>query len=392
MKRWMALVAAVLMQNCLGVVYAWSTFVPALKSEYGVNEGAAGLSFGICIAVFTVVMLAGGNLQQKYGPRRIGVLAGLLFLAGYWTGARSGGNLTLLLAGPGFLAGAGIGLGYVCPLATGIKWFPHHKGLVTGLITAGFGLGSVFFARIGLHLLEAGFGVLEVFQRIALVAGGLIMLSSLFLFTPPHSNAPLESGSGLLLRQVLRSRHFLFLFSAIFCGTFGGLVIIGNLKPLGISIGLNSGQATAAVMLFAITNAAGRILWGLFYDWRGSRVITLCMLLFLIGAAGMTLFQSGPAFYPSVAVIAFAFGGCFVLFAARVVDLFGAWRFSEIYPFVFLGYGIAGLVGAPVGGWLLHFSGGPALPAFAVMGAGLIAAGIVWTDRRYHDALEIPAA
>jgi OFA family oxalate/formate antiporter-like MFS transporter len=189
MKRWLVLGASILMQSCLGVVYAWSTFVPALSREHGVHPGHDGLIFGVCIASFTVSMVFGGILQQKYGPRRIGAAGGVLFLAGYLGGSFSGGSYPLLLAGFGVVAGAGIGFGYVCPLATSVKWFPMHKGLITGLTVAGFGLGSVFFSKAGLIWLEKGMPVLDVLRGIGLFIGAAVVLASCFLFEPANPDS-----------------------------------------------------------------------------------------------------------------------------------------------------------------------------------------------------------
>ncbi len=368
MKRYLVLIACLVIQSCLGVVYAWSTFVPALKQEYGIHEGHSGLIFGTCIATFTVIMVFGGILQQKYGPRKICAAGGLLFLTGYVTGSFSGGNFTVIFTGLGLLAGAGIGLGYVCPLATGIKWFPSHKGFITGLAVAGFGLGAVFFSKTGQHMLDQGHSVLTVFRNIGLIAGGIVILASTLLFLPDRTKQKPSGEQGdLPLRAILKQTEFKTLFWMIFCGTFGGLLIIGNLKPIGLSVGLPVAKATFSVMLFAVGNAAGRVLWGLLYDRIGSVVIIWCMLLLAVGAGWMTLFHDPGSFYISTVVIAFAFGGCFVLFAAQVAASFGAHRLGEIYPFVFLGYGIAALIGPATGGWLIHRSGSPALATGCVV-------------------------
>jgi OFA family oxalate/formate antiporter-like MFS transporter len=367
MKRWIALAASILMQTCLGMVYAWSTFVPALEREHGVTPGRAGLIFGVCIASFTVSMVFGGILQQKHGPRIVGMTGGALFLAGYLTGAASGGNYIVTLSGFGLLAGAGIGFAYVCPLATGIKWFPKHKGLITGLAVAGFGLGGMFFAKAGQHLLDAGRPVLNILGQIGWTVGITVILSSLLLFVPGPVSTANAAPETHTLSVVLRQKKFRALFWQMFCGTFGGLLIIGNLKPIGMSEGMASDAAVRAVMLFALGNASGRILWGLWYDRFGGRVITACMLLLGAGAAFMGTVTTPWGFYTSTLISAFAFGGCFVLFAARTADEFGPHRISEIYPFVFLGYGIAGLAGPPVGGWMLARSGAPLLPCMAVV-------------------------
>lgn len=375
MKRWVSLIAAVCMQTCLGVVYSWSTFVPALSQEHGVHPGIAGLIFGVCIASFTVSMIFGGTLQQKVGPRWVGATGGLLFLTGYLGGSLSGGNVPLLLAGFGVVAGVGIGFGYVCPLAISIRWFPKHKGLITGITVAGFGLGAVFFSKAGLFWLEKGFPVLTILRGIGCFTGATVILMSFLLFLPEQKNQmPLKRVSEVPLGEILKLREFRFLFFMIFCGTFGGLLIIGNLKSIGLSIGLSAEHATFPITLFAIGNASGRILWGIIYDGLGARIISWCMLLLAVGAGLMGLSGSLPAYYLSAVLIAFSYGGFFVFIAARVADSFGAHRIGEIYPFVFLGYGIAGLIGPASGGWLLHVSGSRVAATACVVAVALIGA------------------
>ncbi len=381
MKRWIALVASIVMQTCLGMIYAWSTFAPALQREHGITPAHSGLIFGVCIASFTVSMILGGLLQQKYGPRRIGITGGILFLTGYLIGASSGASFSLMLAGFGLVAGAGIGFAYVCPLATGVKWFPRQKGLITGLAVAGFGLGGVFFAKAGQHMLDMQAPVLAILERIGQIVGITVVACSVFLFVPGRNGlAHTASPTPQKLRHIFKQRRFQVLCWQMFCGTFGGLLIIGNLKPIGLSIGLTPETATLAVMLFAVGNATGRVLWGFWYDRFGPAMVTACMLLLAGGAMVMGVFRLQAVFYVAAIMTALAFGGCFVLFAARVADEFGADRISDIYPFVFLGYGIAGLAGPPAGGWILAQSGSPLFPSLAVI--VLAAAGAATSLRR----------
>ena len=368
MKRWIALFASIIMQSCLGMVYAWSAFVPALEREHQITAARSGLVFGVCIASFTVSMVFGGQLQKKYGPRIVGLIGGLIFFLGYLTGALSNGSYAMILGGFGLLAGMGIGFAYVCPLVTGVKWFPHHKGLITGLTVAGFGLGGVFFAKAAQHMLNNGMPILSIMGRVGDIVGLTVMLCSAFLFVPYKAG---ENSSAIIdnhnLREIFKERQFQFLFSEMFCGTFGGLLIIGNLKSLGISKGFVPEAATLAVMLFAAGNAAGRVTWGAVYDRIGKRIIVGCMLLLALGAVVMGFLTDKVSFYCATLIVAFAFGGYFVLYAARVADVFGVGRLSDVYPFVFLGYGIAGLAGPPVGGWLLHITESAFLPCIAVI-------------------------
>lgn len=383
MKKWIALIASVVMQTCLGSVYAWSTFVPALQSEHGVSSGRAGLIFGVCIASFTISMVYAGILQQRHGPRIVGMIGGCLFLLGYVLGSSFGDSYGMMLLGFGLLAGAGIGFAYVCPLTTGVKWFPERKGFITGLAVAGFGLGGVFFAKAGHQMLDGGMPVLDLLRFVGGIVGVCAFVCSGFLFVPERPQGSVSSIPRRNFRffEILKQRRFHSLFLQMFCGTFGGLLIIGNLKPIGISGGLTPKTATVAVMLFAVGNAAGRVSWGICYDRFGRNTVTACMGLLAISGVMMGIAANPWMLYSAAIIIGFSFGGCFVLFAARTADTFGTDRLSEIYPLVFLGYGIAGLAGPPFGGWLLHQADSPLLPCMAVCFLAF-AGGVISLERK----------
>lgn len=379
MKRWLVLAASISAQCCLGVVYAWSTFVPALEVEYGISKAQASMIFGICIACFTVSMIFAGMLQQKHGPRIIAAIGGSILGLGYIFGAASGGEFAKLLIGLGVLAGIGIGFGYVCPLATAVKWFPEKKGLVTGLSVAGFGFGAVIFSKAGEHFLSAGVPVLDIIRWTGIVIGGVVVVSSFFLFVPEESGSKEKKGVKqekdlIPFGTLLKNGELWILLAAMFCGTFGGLLIVGNLKPIGMSIGLAPDKAALGVALFAIGNSAGRVIWGGLFDKMGVRSISICLFL-LAASAILTIKISGaPFFFSSIMLAAFAFGGCFVLFAAQVASSFGTHRVGQVYPLVFLSYGLAGLLGPPTGGWLLEKYSGPmhgniAVAVIALLGA-----------------------
>ena len=121
-NRWLILLAGTIIQTILGGIYAWSFFAPELMDTYGLSRGQSGVIFGLCIAVFTVTMIAGGRLLFARGPRLPACLGAALFGAGYLVASASSGNFWLLLVGIGILSGAGIGFGYVCPLTVGMQW------------------------------------------------------------------------------------------------------------------------------------------------------------------------------------------------------------------------------------------------------------------------------
>ena len=146
--RYIILIASVVIQICLGGIYAWSELVPALEETVGLSIAQTQIIFGCLFGVFTVSMVLAGKLLYRFGPRVLAGVAGLFFGAGYLVASYSGGSFPLMLLGISLLAGIGTGTGYVCPLTTCMKWFPNHRGLVTGISMAGFGGGAVLLSAL----------------------------------------------------------------------------------------------------------------------------------------------------------------------------------------------------------------------------------------------------
>ncbi len=181
-KRLLVLPAAVLIHMCLGGVYAWSAFVPSLRTDHGLSASQAQCIFGLTIATFSVAMVLAGRLLTRWGPRCVGLLGGVLFACGHMIAASSDGCVLRLQMGFGLVGGASIGCGYVAALTTGVLWFPKHKGLVTGVVVAGFGLGTAILSMLATAWLEDGWTVLRIFRTIGYAYGAVVCLSSLLLF------------------------------------------------------------------------------------------------------------------------------------------------------------------------------------------------------------------
>jgi MFS transporter, OFA family, oxalate/formate antiporter len=370
-KRLFVLPAVVLVQSCLGGLYAWSAFAPALQKDFGYTAGQTQLIFGLSVAAFTLSMVFAGRLLQPWGARRVAFLSGLLFAAGYLTSAVSAGKFLYVLAGSGLLVGTSIGFGYVASLTTAIQWYPTHKGLVAGAAVAGFGAGAILLSSLIAALLHDGFTVQDLLLVVGFGYGAVICSGAVFLFRPPSAPAPLKH---VPLNLLLQDRLFRKLATGIFCGTFAGLLVIGNLKPLAMDCGVSSSTATAAISFFAVGNAAGRLAWGWFFDHFGYPVIP-ASLLFLCGALTLLLVaRFEPSIFSVCALgVGFGFGACFVLYAAQVALRYGADHVASIYPLIFIANGVAGLTGPPMGGFLYDVTGSYAWPlvaAIAVLALG----------------------
>lgn len=354
MKKYIVLLFSIISQSCLGGIYAWSVFVAPLQAEHSISKTQAGLVFGVCIASFTLSMLVAGRLLQNIAPRFIGMTGGLLFASGYVIGSFSSGNFTALLLGVGIIAGVGIGFSYICPLSVCINWFPNRKGLVTGIIVAGFGCGAVAYVKIADFMLASGFPVLDALRWTGLGSGAIVAVSSMFFMFPEKYMKDKFAGTEFSLLKTLRNKKFKIMFLGMFCGTFGGLLLVGNLKPIGIILGLSPERASLAVIVFSIGNTIGRIFWGVLFDRLGSLTIALCLMILGLSAAAIGFTGGSFFFYVNIILMSFAFGGCFVLFAAQTAVSFGITHVGLVYPFVFLAYGLAGIVGPPAGGWILE--------------------------------------
>ncbi|OGV47489.1 MAG: hypothetical protein A2X46_14305 [Lentisphaerae bacterium GWF2_57_35] len=382
-KRWPALAAAVIMQTCLGGIYAWSVFVPPLSAAFGYTAGQTQLVFGLAIACFTITMVLAGRLLLRWGPRRTALLGSLLFACGHLLAAMSQGHYLLLLGGIGLLGGASLGFGYVAALAIGIQWFPRHKGLVTGVAVAGFGAGAIVLSTFTSFCLHRGWPVLDIIRAIGWSYGVLTALSALLLFTPPPAidHRPHSATSASLLGD----RVFRALVGGMFCGTFAGLLVIGNLKPIGLNGGLTATTAAMAISFFALGNAVGRISWGWISDRVGYVAIPFS-LVFLCGTLGLLLGARFIAltFWTVAFLMGFGFGSCFVLYAAQTASRYGVSEVAKIYPLVFLAYGAAGLAGPPLGGHLFDLTRNYTWSILA--GMVMLLLGAVWTWRVRHAA------
>lgn len=380
MKKWSVLAGSLLMLVCLGGIYAWSAFVPPLR-EFGLSAAQTQLIFGVSILSFTVIMLGAGRLQERVGPRPVAALGGVLFAAGYLVAAHSAGRFAPLLAGVGVLAGAGVGCAYVCALATGMKWFPHHRGLITGVTVAAFGLGAIVLANAATALMGRGVGVLTVFEWVGWICGAAVLAGALLLDVPPQFRAA-PAVRGIPLARLLQDRNCWVLSMGIFGGTFAGLLVIGNLKPIALAAGADPSWAVHAISGFAVGNALGRVVWGHLVDRLG-RIAIPISLLFLSGAVlALTIPALGGSLPGVAALVGFGYGACFVLYPAQVATRYGVAQVGHIYPLIFLLYGVAGLT-APLVGGLFHDLWGTYVPAIFAAGSltALCAAGCWLLDR-----------
>jgi len=360
MKKWIILFSGVILQTILGGIYAWSEFAVPLVEDYGLTRQQTGQIFGLTIAVFALSMNPAARLLHRFGPRLTASLGVFLYTCGYFLASRADGNFSLLLVSFGILMGSGIGFGYVCPLTVNMKWFPEKKGLVTGIAVGGFGAGAILISNLAQYLMHHhGYNLSQIFMFLALYPGAIAMLAVQTFSSPSDCSTKIKEQKKISFKSTLLSPEFLLILLGMFSGTFAGLLIIGNLKPMMLAAGLEEAIATLCISVFAAGNITGRVLWGQISDRLSPWKTILAAKLIFIFAITLLMMTGSDSALVLVACfsVGLGFGSCFVIYAAAVADLYGVKLFGKLYPLVFAAYGLAALTGPQTGGWLADFSG-----------------------------------
>jgi MFS transporter, OFA family, oxalate/formate antiporter len=167
-NRWLLAGAGVLMQVALGAVYAWSVFRDPLIKACGWSISEVTFTFSIAILVLGFAAFLGGLWMSRVGPRVVGITAGFCYGLGVSLASLSAGRIWVLYLTYGVLGGLGLGLAYIVPIATLVKWFPDRRGFITGLAVAGFGGGALLTAPVAASLIQQ-VGVLSTFAILGII-------------------------------------------------------------------------------------------------------------------------------------------------------------------------------------------------------------------------------
>ncbi|MZP29155.1 MFS transporter [Heliobacterium undosum] len=388
-SRWLVVVGALLIQLCLGAVYAWSLFNQPLIERYGWDREGVVLTFSITIATFAFATIWAGRLQDRIGPRWVATAGGLLLGIGVMLTSTADSLMELYLY-YGLIGGFGIGTAYVCPLITCVKWFPEKRGLISGIVVGGFGAGGVIFKPVIMRLMAA-YGVNETFFYLGLIYMAAVVAGAQWLRLPPkgygeaavggekqlepHGEKPVSLPNDVTPGEMLRSRQFYLMWVLYLFGCVAGLMVISMAVNIGTGLaGLDLASASNAVIVIALFNAAGRVSWGALSDRMG-RKQTLA-LMYLLTAGGMFYLGMAPVgavgFFVVISLIGFCFGGFLALFPSKTADYFGTTHLGMNYGLVYQAYGLAALVGPVMGTDL------PMRTAFLIAG-GLSASAVAGT-------------
>jgi MFS family permease len=430
-NRWLVPPAALAIHLCIGMAYGFSVFWLPLSRALGVNKAVAcPPDIGLLGSLFTTtcdwkisdlgwmftlffVFLGGasaiwGGWLERVGPRKAGVVAALCWCGGLVIGALGVymHQLWLMWLGSGVIGGIGLGLGYISPVSTLIKWFPDRRGMATGMAIMGFGGGAMIGAPLA-NILMNNFksadsvGVWQTFIAMAAIYF-VFMLGGAFGYrlpptnwrpdgwTPPATKAMITKRN-VHLRDAHKTSQFWLIWAVLFLNVSAGIGVIGMASPMlqevfgGALIGqpqlgfteLSPEQRTAIATiaagfagLLSLFNIGGRFFWASLSDKIGRK--TTYYTFFVLG---IVLYASAPAFAhlgnKALFVLAFGiilsmYGGGFATVPAYLADVFGTQFVGAIHGRLLTAWSAAGIVGPVVVNYIREFEINAGVPRHLV--------------------------
>ncbi len=397
-NRYLVVIGAIIVQLCLGAIYAWSAFkaalvkLPADGGIYNWLDTSGALPFSAGLFFFALVMVLAGRLQDRMGPMKIAAIGGILLGAGYilasfvdilFAGNEPLGTLWLVIT-YGAIGGAGIGFAYVCPIAALVKWFPDIKGLITGIAVAGFGAGAIIFFYVEEALIQLSANSVSLaFLVLGITYFILVLLGSFLLRNPPEGWIPsgytsppkpavTSDKEDYEWQEMLRKPQFYLLWLMFAIAAAAGLMTIGNIATF-TRTAADFAQVVNATWLvmtsYSIFNAAGRIIWGAVSEKLG-RIITMIVMFAILGITMIVFGLQSSVFMMLIgaSIIGFCFGGNFALFPSTTADYFGTKNLGLNYALVFTAYGFAGIFGPILSAGIVDNFGGNYALAFTILG------------------------
>lgn len=361
---WIVTFAALGINLILGILYSWSILKKAMVAEWGWTNTEASLPYTVCIAVLAFFTIFGGRLQDKYGPRIIALIGGLLFGAGL-VGSAYAQSPTMMVLTFGVISGLGMGFGYAAATPCAIKWFdPRKKGLISGIVVSGIGLSAVYIAPLTNALLKSS-GIQHTFMILGIISLIAMTVFSLILRNPPAGYVPAASANkpatkhaaDFRWQDMIKTRPFILLWLTYLMSATAGLMLIGHIASIAM-VQANWQAGFILVVVLAVFNATGRISGGFMSDKVGrTNAMLIAFGLQAINMFAFGFYTSIPLLILGTAIAGLAYGSIFSLFPATTADFFGIKNLGVNYGIIFTGWGVAGIIGPIIGGQVADITG-----------------------------------
>ncbi len=411
-RAWVVTFAGTAVNLCLGILYAWSVWAKALVDEKnvgklmtGVNEGweylnnaQAATPFSLCVIMFALLMIPGGRIQDKYGPK-VGATVGGLFLAAGCILSGLMKSYAGLIIGFGILGGIGMGIGYAAPTPAALKWFgPHKRGLVAGLVVGGYGGAALYIAPLAKYLIDTmsisgSFIALGIFFAVVVIIAGQLLSWPPAGYVPPAAPAskvasatpvkPTLTVVDWMAGDMVKTWQYYALVLMFIGTTQSGLLIIANaagiLATTAKDIPFFAANAWILVSFGGLVNALGRVGTGMYSDaiGRANAYALNCILSAVCLFAMPAITRSGSVLllFIAVGIAYWQYGGGLALLPSFTADFFGPKNLGFNYGLVFIGWGL-GFFMARLGGTIKDVTGSLDW-AFYLSGLVLVAAVVI---------------
>ncbi|MDQ0220623.1 L-lactate MFS transporter [Peribacillus cavernae] len=388
-NRWLIAAAAVGIHISIGSVYSWSVFTNPLREEHDWGLSDISLTFSIAILFLGLSAAFMGHFVEKYGPRASGIISSICFGTGLLGAgfAESIGSLYLLYFFYGALGGIGLGIGYITPVSSLVKWFPDRRGLATGLAIMGFGFASLIASPVIAALIN-NVGIDRTFYLLGAVYFVIMFCSSLYLAPPPKGWLPagMEAKndtkekvpadlSQLTANEAVKTFRFWALWAMLFINVTCGIAIISVASPMAQDIaGLSAASAATMVGIMGLFNGFGRIGWASISDYIGRpNVYTTFFVFQTIAFLLLPNITNAFLFQLIIFLILTCYGGGFSSIPAYIGDLFGTKQLGAIHGYILTAWAAAGLVGPIVASWIRETTNSYSLTLY-IFGAAFIVA------------------
>jgi MFS family permease len=428
-SRWLVPPAALAVHLSIGQVYAFSVFKLPLTQIIGITSSAQGdwtqsqlawiFSLAICFLGLSAAVF--GRWVERVGPRRTMATAALCFGGGLILSAFGvwWHQLWLLYLGYGVLGGCGLGLGYISPVSTLVKWFPDRPGMATGMAIMGFGGGAFIGSNLSLLLMDhfksaTSTGVGQSFIALGLIYFCYMMFGSFIVRVPakdwkPTGYRPPEHPHGMItsanvaLDQAWRTPQFWLLWIVLCFNVTAGIGILEQASPMIQE--MFAGKVTAAaaggfVALLSLFNMGGRFVWSSLSDYTGRKAIYVVYLLLgavLYCAIHFAGYNGSITLFVAIcAVIVSMYGGGFATIPAYLKDLFGTMQVGAIHGRLLTAWSVAGILGPVLVNYIREYLQGRGAsgvglyaPTMYLM-SGLLVIGLICNlsvrpvDKRFH--------
>jgi MFS family permease len=387
-SRWLVPPAALAIHLSIGQVYAFSVFKNPLLALHGADGSAwnlkeVGYIFSIAIAFLGISAALFGAWLERAGPRRAMFYSALCFSCGFFiaSAGASTHSLALIYLGYGVIGGIGLGLGYISPVSTLIKWFPDRPGLATGLAIMGFGGGAMIGGPLANQLMAHFTAAHQPSIPYTMVTMGILyfifMMFGVFTIRVPRNGwkpdgwsgqnkvSALVSTQNVDVHHAWRTPQFWLLWVILFTNVTAGIGILEQASPMIQDLFKGRIGPTAAVGfvgLLSIFNMAGRFFWASTSDFIGRKATYFCfftlgaILYFFLPFTGQNQLNSVTLFVLTACVLLSMYGGGFATIPAYLKDLFGSYNVSAIHGRLLTAWSTAGIVGPLiVNGILDHY-------------------------------------